>query len=91
MTDRIPVKGVFNGSNEATGLSEFTNTDTIPVSNGGTGATSANGALTNLLPSQTGNTGKYLTTDGTNTNWATVSGGGSTTIDLVSYTFASGL
>lgn len=45
----------------------------------------------NELPSQTGNTGKYLTTDGTNTSWATVSGGGSTTIDLVSYTFASGL
>lgn len=28
------------------------------------------------LPSQTGNTGKYLTTDGTTASWATVSGGG---------------
>jgi hypothetical protein len=27
------------------------------------------------LPSQTGNSGKYLTTDGTNASWATVSGG----------------
>ena len=29
------------------------------------------------LPSQTGNGGKYLTTDGTSTSWATVSGGSS--------------
>jgi hypothetical protein len=28
------------------------------------------------LPSQTGNAGKYLTTDGINASWATVSGGG---------------
>jgi hypothetical protein len=31
-----------------------------------------------LLPSQTGNGGKYLTTDGTNASWATVGGGGLT-------------
>lgn len=29
-----------------------------------------------VLPSQSGNSGKVLTTDGTNTSWATVSGGG---------------
>jgi hypothetical protein len=45
-------------------------TGTIPVANGGTGAATADGAVTNLLPSQTGNTGKYLTTDGTNTSWS---------------------
>lgn len=28
------------------------------------------------IPSQTGQNGKYLTTDGTNTSWGTVSGGG---------------
>ena len=35
-------------------------------------------ALQNVdsLPSQTGNSGKYLTTDGTNASWATVSSGG---------------
>ena len=32
-------------------------------------------AETKVLPSQTGNSGKYLTTDGTNTSWATVTGG----------------
>jgi hypothetical protein len=43
-----------------------------------------NDALNALLPSQSGNTGKYLTTDGSNTSWATVSGGGGGQ-DLISY------
>ena len=49
---------------------------TIPVANGGTGASTANGAVTNLLPNQTGNTGKFLSTDGTNTLWSSPSGSG---------------
>jgi hypothetical protein len=32
--------------------------------------------ITNLIPSQTGNSGKFLTTNGTALSWATVSGGG---------------
>ena len=43
---------------------------TLSVSNGGTGATSNTGALTNLLPTQAGNTGYFLKTDGTNVSWA---------------------
>lgn len=35
--------------------------------------------IDDLLPSQTGNSGKYLTTDGTNASWATVSGSGDVT------------
>lgn len=31
--------------------------------------------INTLIPSQTGNAGKYLTTDGTNTSWASVAGG----------------
>jgi hypothetical protein len=44
---------------------------TIPVttSQGGTGATTANAGLNNLLPNQGGQAGKYLKTDGTNTAW----------------------
>jgi len=34
------------------------------------------------LPSQTGESGKYLTTDGTNLSWATVSGGSASTGDF---------
>lgn len=49
----------------------------LPVANGGTGQTTASAAFDALAPSQTGNSGKYLTTNGTTTSWATVSGGGS--------------
>ena len=51
---------------------------TLPIANGGTGQTSANNALNALLPAQGSNSGKFLTTDGTNTSWATVSGGSGT-------------
>ena len=50
-------------------------TGVVSINNGGTGQTTANAAFNALVPTQTGNTGKYLTTDGTNTSWATVSGG----------------
>jgi hypothetical protein len=50
----------------------------VPIASGGTGQTTANAAFNALAPSQTSNSGKYLTTDGTNTSWATVSGGIST-------------
>ena len=53
---------------------------TLPVANGGTGQTTANTAFNALAPSQTSNSGKYLTTDGTNTSWATVSSGTSVTL-----------
>lgn len=43
---------------------------TLPVIYGGTGSATANGSLNSLLPVQTGNTGKYLTTNGSNTSWA---------------------
>jgi len=49
----------------------------LPVANGGTGATTTTAAFDALAPTQTGNSGKYLTTNGATTSWATVSGGGS--------------
>jgi hypothetical protein len=52
---------------------------TLAIANGGTGATTQAGAANAVLPSQTGNTGKFLTTDGTNVTWATVSGTGTVT------------
>ena len=45
-------------------------TGTLPIANGGTGQTTANTAFNALAPSQTSNSGKFLTTDGTNTSWA---------------------
>lgn len=50
-------------------------TGIVAIANGGTGQSTATAAINALLPSQTSNTGKYLTTDGTNTSWGTVSTG----------------
>lgn len=52
------VTGVWNGT-------------TLAILNGGTGQTTANAAFNALAPAQTGNSGKFLTTNGTNTSWAT--------------------
>lgn len=72
------VSGNFSaGTITATLNGNATNvTGTVAIANGGTGQTSANAALNALLPSQATFGGKFLTTDGTNTAWATVSGGG---------------
>jgi len=61
----------------------------LPVANGGTGATSATAAFDALAPSQTGNSGKYLTTNGSTTSWATVSGSG--TVTSVAQSFTGGI
>lgn len=45
----------------------------LPVEQGGTGQTSTSNALNAILPIQTNNSGKYLSTDGTNTSWNTIS------------------
>ena len=75
--------GVTSFSAGTTGLTPNTATTgvvtlagTLAIANGGTGQTTADAAFNALAPSQTGNSGKYLTTDGTNTSWATVSSGG---------------
>ncbi len=47
---------------------------TLSIAKGGTGQTTANASLNAFLPSQTSNSGKVLSTDGTNTSWITISG-----------------
>jgi hypothetical protein len=42
----------------------------LGIANGGTGTTTQAGAINNLLPAQSGNAGKYLTTDGSNVSWS---------------------
>lgn len=46
-------------------------TGPLSIAKGGSGTTTANGALNAFLPAQTGNTSKALLTDGTNTYWGT--------------------
>lgn len=60
-----------NTTGTAAGLSS-----TLAIASGGTGQTTATAAFNALAPSQSSNSGKYLTTDGTNTSWATVATGG---------------
>ena len=50
-------------------------TGVVAIANGGTGQTTATTAFNALAPAQTSNSGKYLTTDGTNSSWATVVSG----------------
>lgn len=80
-TSTLTNKTISGASNTITNISLTSSvTGTLPIANGGTGQTTANAAFNALVPSQTGNSGKYLTTDGTNTSWAAVSGGGSSTL-----------
>jgi len=58
----------------------------LAIANGGTGQTTANTAFNALAPSQTSNSGKYLTTDGTNSSWATVVSGASISNDTTTST-----
>jgi hypothetical protein len=51
-------------------------TGTVGIANGGTGQTTANAALNALLPSQASQSGKVLSTNGTNTEWVAAGGGG---------------
>jgi hypothetical protein len=51
----------------------------LPIVRGGTGASSAIGAVANLLPSQSGNSGKVLSTDGSSTYWLEAGGTGTVT------------
>ena len=47
---------------------------TLPIGSGGTGQATANASLNALLPSQTSQNGNFLTTNGTNSSWASISG-----------------
>lgn len=91
----ITLAGTLATTNGGTGLTGFTSggamyatstsaltTGTLPVTAGGTGGTTATAALTNLLPSQTGNSGKFLTTNGSSTSWGTAGTGTVTSVAL---------
>lgn len=57
----------------------ITLTGTLGIANGGTGQVTASGAINALVPTQTGNSGKFLTTNGSLVSWASISSIGTVT------------
>jgi len=75
----ITLTGDVTGS----GTGSFATTlATVSIAKGGTGQTTANAGLNALLPSQTANVGKFLSTDGTNTSWVLGNSGTVTSVDV---------
>ena len=58
-----------------------------PIANGGTGETTASAAINALVPSQTGNAGKFLGTDGTALSWLVAASGASVQVFTSSGTY----
>jgi len=56
MADQVPIKGIFNGSGDPTGLAEFTVSDTIGYADGGTGLNTL-GTAGQILKVNSGATG----------------------------------
>lgn len=55
-------------------------TGTVAIANGGTGQTTAANAINALVPTQAGQSGKVLTTDGSVVSWGTAGGSGITAL-----------
>ena len=73
VTATAGVTGPITSSSVSITGGSITGITDLAVADGGTGASTAAGALNNLLPSQTSNANKYLQTDGTNATWDAVS------------------
>ena len=74
--------GLTTTGGPVTGSGTITLAGTLAIANGGTGQTTAANAINALLPTQTSQTGRYLTTNGTVASWADVptgTPGGATT------------
>ena len=72
-TDTLTNKTINASNNTITNVSLTSSvTGTLPIANGGTGQTTASNAINALVPTQTSNSGKYLTTNGSAVSWGTV-------------------
>lgn len=75
LTDKGTAAGTWAIEKITIDLSDSLLTGTLGIAKGGTGQTTANAAFNALAPSQATNSGKYLTTDGTDVSWADVPSG----------------
>lgn len=90
-TQTVTNKSISGSTNTVTNISLTTAvTGTLPIGNGGTGQVTANAALNGFLPTQTGNSGKALTTDGSNTSWTSVASNPMTTLGDTIYGGSAG-
>jgi hypothetical protein len=69
VTATAGVTGPITSSNATITGGSVTGITDLAVADGGTGASTAQAALNNLLPSQTSAANKYLQSDGTNASW----------------------
>ena len=69
---QLAVKQYITNNAGSGSISATSITGVVAIANGGTGQTTANAAFNALAPSQTSNSGKYLSTNGTNTSWSSV-------------------
>ena len=83
----LQLSGTTVGTLTSAGL---TLTGTVAASNL-SGTNTGDQTLNSLLPSQTGNTGKFLTTDGSNTSWATAAGSVTAPLNEIVYGTGSGV
>lgn len=71
----IPIQTTITATNFNGNATSATNVSgVVAIANGGTGATTATGAINALLPSQASANGKVLTSDGTNVSWSSPGG-----------------
>ena len=83
--NRWPTTDGTNGqvlTTNGSGILSFATPPVLSVTNGGTGATTSNDAFNHLVPSQVTHSGKFLTTNGTDTSWKNIVISGSATIDF---------
>jgi hypothetical protein len=74
-TGNLTLGGTLSGVSLTTQVS-----GTLPIANGGTGQTTAANAINALLPSQTSQSGKFLTTNGSIASWGTAGTGTVTSV-----------
>jgi hypothetical protein len=73
VTSQLGTIATQNANNVTISGGSITGITDLAIADGGTGASTAQTAINNLLPSQTTNANKALVTDGTNTSWSSIS------------------
>lgn len=85
----VAVLPAFTGDVTSTAGSSALTLATVPISKGGTGATTKEAALNALLPGQSSQAGKILKTDGTDVSWENANTGTVTSVGISVPTYMS--